>query len=63
MIEIPGAAVKKFMLWSKFPDNQNVDYDKRFVQALLLICIEEDLLAKFEIDETVMTFIYGMLIR
>lgn len=59
IVEIPKKIVEKMCKWAEFPCNISRFVDRRFVQALLMICVGSEMLIKNVVSEAVKQFIHG----
>lgn len=57
MYTIPKKVIDTFSIWNEAKDYQTPDYDKRFVHALLVSLVDEELLAKSNLKKEVMDFV------
>lgn len=58
--EIPHSVIKQLIEWNtNAPENSNIDIDRRFVQALLLILLSKDQIMANNIPKHVLEFIRG----
>lgn len=59
--EIPSKVIETFDIWNGVPLKNNEAYDKIMVEALLLVFVTPENMAKGEVDVTVRDFIRGFL--
>lgn len=60
MFEVPNSVIEPFKIWNTSIDKKNnIEYDKRMVRVILLMCVDASSLAKFEIDEGTKKFMFG----
>lgn len=57
MYTISKKVIDTFLKWNEGAEYQTPDYDKRFVHALLISLVDEELLAKFNLEEEIKDFI------
>lgn len=57
MYTIPKKVIDTFLIWNGGADYQTPDYDKRFVHALLVSLVDEELLAKSNVKKEIKDFI------
>lgn len=58
--EIPMHIIEKFKDWNTDPDkSKSPQYDKRYINALLLMCVSAENLARHNITDKVKDFMNG----
>lgn len=57
MFVFPSNVVEKFTEWNEKMETQTPEYDKRFVQTLLLLMVSESSLASSMVNENIRAFI------
>lgn len=64
MFEIPMDYITAFENWNSCAiKRESTEYDKRLVHALLLMFVEKEDLAKFNIDKGLLDFVQGKVIK
>lgn len=59
IVEIPQAAVDRFISWNSPTFSKNVSFDRELVQYLLVRCSKMTYLKKGRINEDVIQFVTG----
>lgn len=60
MCEIPKECIEKFKDWNICGiKKDSLEYDKKLVQAVLLMFVDKGDLTKFKIEEELINFSYG----
>lgn len=57
MYTIPKKVIDTFLIWNEGEDYQTPDYDKRFVHALLVSLVDEELVSKFQLKKEIIDFV------